>query len=141
MNRFLIAVAALSLAFPLVATGQSALQTAGLMTPDSEHEVHNLMKSAHSSDQYRQLAGYFHQREADYHSKAAAEMAERDRRAQTNAGVARKYPRPVDSAQYLYELYLSDAAIAAVMAQHYDQLAASPEPDHQQVMTSFPGGS
>jgi len=85
--------------------------------------VQSLIKSAHSSAQYTQIAGYYHQREAMYRAKAAEEKAERDRRAQVNAALMQKYPRPVDSAQYLYESYLSDANSAAVQAQHYDQLA------------------
>jgi hypothetical protein len=36
-----------------------------------------------------------------------------------------KYPRPVDTAQYLYESYVSQADDAALQAQHFDQLASA----------------
>ena len=75
--------------------------------------------------QYKQLADYFHQQEAKYRAEAAAEKIERDRRAQVNAGLMQKYPRPVDTAQYLYESYVSQADDAALQAQHFDQLASA----------------
>jgi len=124
MNRTLIIVAALSLTFPLAGMAQSAMQTASVTTPMSPREANGLMKSAHSSAQYKQLAGYFHQQEAKCRANAAAEKVERDRRAQVNAGLYQKYPRPVDSAQYLYESYVADADNAALQARRYDQLAA-----------------
>ena len=75
--------------------------------------------------QYKQLADYFQQQEAKYRAEAAAEKIERDRRAQVNAGLMQKYPRPVDTAQYLYESYVSQADDAALQAQHFDQLASA----------------
>ena len=56
--------------------------------------------------------------------EAATEKLESDRRAQVNAGLYQKYPRPVDTAQHLYETYLADADSAAAQAKHYDELAA-----------------
>src|SRR5580700_9623431 len=109
MNRTLFAIATLSFAVPLAALAQSTEQTASLAVPTSPREVHELIKSAHTTTQYRELASYYHQQEADYRAKAAAEKADRDRRAQVDAGLYQKYPRPVDSAQYLYESYVSSA--------------------------------
>jgi len=80
--------------------------------------------TANTPADYKQLAGYYHQQEAKYRAEAAAEKAERDRRAQVNASVYQKYPRPVDSSQYRYESYTTDADQAALKAQHYEQLAA-----------------
>ena len=123
MNRTLIIAAAL-ITFPLMGMTQSTTQTANLTIPLTANEAHSLMKSAHSTEQYKQLAGYFHQQEAVYRAKAADEKIERDRRAQVNAGLYQKYPRPVDSSQYRYESYTTDADQAALKAQHYEQLAA-----------------
>jgi hypothetical protein len=123
MNRTLQVVATLSLAFPLAAIAQST-QTASVTAPISPQQAHALIKSAHTNTQYKQLAGYYHQQEADYRAKAAAEKIERDRRAQVDAGLYQKYPRPVDSAQNLYDSYVSSADNAALQARHYDQLAA-----------------
>ena len=136
MNRPLIIVALLSLASPLAGTAQTTTQTASVTAPMSPHEAHDLMKSAHSVDQYKELAGYFHQREADYRAKAAAEKIERDRRAEVNASLYQKYPRPVDSAQYLYDSYVADANAAALQAQRYDQLASGQSQRDQQMATS-----
>jgi hypothetical protein len=84
------------------------------------------MATAHTVDQYKQIATYFHLREASLRAKAAAEKTELERRAQVNAGLYQKYPRPVDSAQSLYESYVSDADSAAAHARHYDQLSMTP---------------
>jgi len=138
MNRILV-VAALSLTFPLAGMAQSTTQTASLSTPIAPREAHSLLLSAHSGAQYQQLAGYFHQQEAKYRAEAAAEKIERDRRAQVNAGLTQKYPRPVDSAQYLYESYLSQADSAALQAQHFDQLAAAQTHHDQQFATASQG--
>jgi hypothetical protein len=94
------------------------------------------MLSAHNSAEYKQLAGYFHQQEVKFRAEAAAEKIERDRRAQVNAGLMQKYPRPVDSAQYLYESYVSQADSAALQAQRFDQLAAAQNQHDQQFATA-----
>jgi hypothetical protein len=132
MNRTLQVVATLSLAFPLAAIAQST-QTASVTAPVSAQEVHELIKSAHTSTQYKELASYYHQQEAGYRAKAAAEKVERDRRAQVDAGLYQKYPRPVDSAQALYDSYISSADSAALQARHYDQLAGGQAQSGSQV--------
>ena len=125
MNRTSVTFAAvLALAFPVVGIAQSNSQT-NVTAPISATEVRALAKSAHTSAEYSQLASYYHQQEAKYRAEAAAEKTERDRRASVNAGLTQKYPRPVDSAQYLYESYSASADQAAVQAQHYDQLATA----------------
>jgi hypothetical protein len=138
MSRILI-VAALSLTFPLAGMAQSTTQTASLSTPLTAQGALSLMKSAHSNEQYMQLAGYFRQRETDYRAKAAAEKSERDRRAQVNAALYQKYPRPVDSAEYLYESYVSTADDAALKARHYDQLAAGQSQQDRQLAVESQG--
>jgi hypothetical protein len=126
---FLRLVAATFLCFPYVLNAQqsAAQQTAPAAVQLSRQELKTLLATAHTSDQYKQLAGYFHAQELAARSKAVAEKVERDRRAQVNAALYQKYPRPVDSAQYLYESYLADADRAAALAQHYDQLASQNE--------------
>lgn len=132
MNRILLLVATLSFAFPLAATAQST-QTASVTAPMSPRDLQSLVKTAHSRAQYTELASYFRQQEADYRAKAAAEKAERDRRAQVNAALYQKYPRPVDSAQYLYESDITNADSAALRARHYDQLASGQSEHGDQV--------
>jgi hypothetical protein len=139
MNRTSIAVGILSFALSLAGAAQSTVQTASLSAPLSAHDVHNLMKTARNVAEYQQLAGYFHQQEAQYRAEATAEKAERDRRAQVNAGLTQKYPRPVDSAQYLYDSYVSQADNAALQARHYDQLAAG-QGNHERQLAASPEG-
>jgi hypothetical protein len=136
----MMAAAVLSLTFPLAGVAQSTVQTASLSAPMSTHDVHNLMKSANSKAQYEQLASYFHRQEAQYRAEAAAERAERDSRAQINAGMAQKYPRPVDSAQNLYQSYVSKADNAALRARHYEMLA-TPAGQNQQNASDSQGKS
>jgi hypothetical protein len=123
MNRTCLLIATLSLVVPLAASAQSTSQTTGLSAQISASELQSLIKSAHSTNQYQQLATYYHQQETMYRSKAADEKAERDRRAQVNAALMQKYPRPVDSSEYRYEAFSADADRAAVQADHYDRLA------------------
>ncbi len=93
--------------------------------PISTQEAHTLVKSAHSSAQYQQLASYFHQRAADYLAKAEAEWVERNRRSHIHAALYRKFPSPVDSAQALYDSYVYEANHAALQARHYQKLASA----------------
>jgi len=139
MNRTLIVVATLSLALPFAGMAQSTTRTSSISAPIPEHELQSLIKSAHNSAQYKQLAVYYHQQEAKYRAEAVAEKAERDRRAQVNASLTQKYPRPVDSAQYLYESYSAEADSAALNAQHYDKLAASQNQHDQQLAAASQG--
>jgi hypothetical protein len=118
----------LSFSCVINSNGQVSTQAAPPPVHLSRHQLHVLIGSAHSTAQYEQLASYYRAKEADYRAKAAAEKVERDRRAQVNAPLYEKYPRPVDSAQRLYQSYLADADQAAANAKHYEQLAAQDPP-------------
>jgi hypothetical protein len=139
MNRIVICLSVMALTFPIAAVAQSTTQTASLTAPLTARDAQSLMKSASSSGQYKQLASYFRQREATFRAKAADEKTERDRRAQVNAALYQKYPRPVDSAQYLYDSYVSSADSAALQAQHFDQLAAGQTNQGQQLAGASTG--
>ena len=139
MNRILLLASVSLLTFPLVGIAQSTTQTASLSAPLTAHDAHSLMKGAHSVAEYKELAGYFHQQEAEYRAKAADEKVELDRRAQVNAGLYQKYPRPVDVAQSRYDSYLANANDAALQAQHYDQLAVGEGQQDHQLATSSQG--
>jgi len=124
-RRLLTASALLAAAVLLFRATHSPAQEPATPTRIAKSDLKALVANAHSSDQYRQLATYFHRQEQEYRTKAAAEKVERDRRAAVNAGLSQKYPRPVDSAEYLYESYVSSADRAAAQAQHYDRLASN----------------
>ncbi len=118
--RFIVPIA---LALPLSALAQSNVQPASAPAL-TKSGLHSLIATAHSSEQYRKLADYFHRQASAYRAKAAEEKIERDRRAQVNAPLMMKYPRPVDSSQYRFESYSADANQADARAAHYDQMAA-----------------
>jgi hypothetical protein len=121
VNCLRFVLAATSLVFPLALLAQPPVQTATI----SSHELHLLIKSAHSSAEYRQIASYFRLQGTIDHAKAADERAERDRRAHVNAALMQKYPRPVDLAQGFYEQYSADADQADALSRYYDHLAAT----------------
>jgi hypothetical protein len=125
MNRILKVVAAVSLAVPLAGMAQPAAQTANQSTEMTKQQLRDLQKNAHESAQFKQLADYYHQQEAEYRAKAADEKVEWDRRQQMDPyGTAVKIPSPANSAERLYESYSYEADHNGDLANHYDQLAA-----------------
>lgn len=127
MNRIMTAVAAVFVIPCAALLGQSRPRPDAAGSSMSQREIETLVKSAHSVAEYKYLADYFHQREADYRVKAAVEKAELDRRVQINAALYQKYPRPADSAQSIYDSYLAGATQAALQAERFDALAAGQE--------------
>jgi hypothetical protein len=139
MNRILLLASTILLTSSIAGIAQSTAQMASLSAPLTAHEANSLIKSAHSVAEYTELAGYFHQQEAEYRAKAADEKIELGRRAQVNAALYQKYPRPVDVAQSRYDSYLASANGAALQARHYDQLAAGEGEQDRQLATSSQG--
>ena len=132
MNRTLILAASLISLTSAIGWTQASVQTASA-TSLSPQDVRALVKTAHSDAEYRELAAYYHQQEAGYRAKAAAEKVELDRRAQVNAALYQKYPRPVDTAQSLYDSYVANANSAALQAKHFNDLATG-QGQHQEQM-------
>jgi hypothetical protein len=124
MKRTLIAGAILSLAFAGVASSQSANTPAANETHYTQAQLKQLLHEAHSPEQYKVLASYFAGRHDYYAQQASEEKQEWVRRSQNVMVVAAKYPRPVDSARYLYEYYLLKATEQGDLAVKYGQLAA-----------------
>ena len=83
------------------------------------------MKQAHSASDYRALAVRFHEQEQVYKTRAAEEKAEWARRQQITVSIAEKYPRPVDSAHYLYDYYSQKADQMSKTAAEYEARAAA----------------
>jgi len=80
-------------------------------------------REAHTAAQYSALADCYEKMQKEYLEKAAQEKQEWERRSQNVTATAAKYPRPVDSARYLYEYDLSRASEAEKMHMKYSQLA------------------
>jgi hypothetical protein len=107
----------------------SFAQSAFVVRVHSSHaELRHMMRTAHTPEQYQQLAASMRQRQMASDAKAAEEQQLWQQREQTIAASTNKYPRPVDSARYLYEYYAGKADREGQLAAHYEQLAANVTP-------------
>jgi hypothetical protein len=91
----------------------------------SHAQVEQMLRSAHTVEQYQMLASYFHARQVSFAEKAQSEKQEWDRRSQITAASYQKYPRPADSSRDRYEYFTYEAQQAGDQAAHYDSLATS----------------
>jgi hypothetical protein len=89
----------------------------------SRHQLHTLIHDARTPEQYRVLAQYFRTRQDWFQQEAKQEKIELQRRQKVFAGVAVKFPSPVDSAQHLLEYYRSMAQQMAAKAPCYEAKA------------------
>jgi hypothetical protein len=87
-----------------------------------------MIRGARSTQQYQQLATYFRSRQQSLEQQAQAEKAEWERRSQSNAGAAQKYPRPADSSKNRFEYFAYEADQMGQQAEHYESLTASAAP-------------
>ena len=82
-----------------------------------------LVRDAHTAKQFQALGNYCDRQQKEFMQQAAEAKVKWDKRSQNTVGVLAKYPRPVDSAKYLYEYYVRKAAEAGSLAQKYRRLA------------------
>jgi|SRR5271154_5845335 len=94
----------------------------------SRAELKQLIAIAHTPEQYKALASYYRQQERSFRARQAEEKLIWEQRAQNTTSTAQKYPRPVDSAHYLYDYYAYEADRSAQQATHYEQLAGTGTP-------------
>jgi hypothetical protein len=97
-------------------------------TQYSHSELQAMIRGARSTQQYQQLATYFRSRQQSLEQQAQAEKAEWERRSQSNAGAAQKYPRPADSSKNRFEYFAYEADHMGQQAEHYESLTASAAP-------------
>jgi len=119
-------VATCVLSFALVSAGNAQGTTSAADTGVhlSRSQLKQLTSDAHTPEQYNTLAAYYGAKQATYLRKAEDERLEWVRRSQNIVLIEAKYPRPVDSAKYLYEYYLTEATDAGALAAKYANLAA-----------------
>jgi hypothetical protein len=86
--------------------------------------LHQMIREAHTPQQYQQLASYFKAQQQTMEQKAQVEKAEWQRRSQNTASAAQKYPRPVDSSRNWYEYLAYEADQMGRQAAHYESLSA-----------------
>ena len=125
MRRNLYAVCILSFGLAGVASAQQPTPSAANGAQYTQSQLKQLARDAHTPEQYSALAAYYGNQQKDYLQQAAEEKQEWIRRSQNIVSIAAKYPRPVDSARYLYEYYAYEAAQTGELAAKYAQLSAS----------------
>jgi hypothetical protein len=128
MKRNLSALCVLSLALVGVVNAQAAAVPAANGAHYTHAQLKQMVRDAHTPEQYAALAGYYEMRQKDYLLKAAEAKQEWMRRSQNVMVVAAKYPRPVDSARYLCEYYTLMASEAGSYADKFARLAAPETP-------------
>lgn len=128
MKNRLFAASILSFALAGVANAQATASSAENGTHYTQAQLKELARDAHTPAQYGALAKFYGNRQNDYLQKAAEEKQLWIQRSQNIVSIAAKYPRPVDSARYLYEYYSTMAAESGQLAAKYDQLSAPVSP-------------
>lgn len=91
----------------------------------SHSQAEQMLRSAHTVEQYTMLANYFHAQQVVFETKAQAEKQEWDRRSQITAASYQKYPRPADSSRDRYEYFTSQAQKMSAQAAHFESLSTS----------------
>ena len=80
-------------------------------------------KQAQMPNQFGTLAEFYEKQQKHYLAEAAEERQKWERRSANVMGPAAKYPRPVDSAHYLYDYYTYKVKQAGELAVKYAQQA------------------
>ena len=124
MKRNLCAATLLTFALAGMGSAQGASPAAASGAQYTQAQIEQLAHNANTPEQYSVLAGYYGKQHKDYLQQAAEEKQEWIRRSQNIVSIAAKYPRPVDSARYLYEYYTYKASEAGSLAAKYELLAA-----------------
>jgi hypothetical protein len=124
MTRKVSAVCVLAFALAAVGSAQTTASSAGSGTHYTKSQLKQLVKDAHTASQYQALASYYGEQQKSYLAQAAEEKQEWARRSANIVSIAAKYPRPVDSAHYLYDYYTYMASESGQLAAKYAQLAS-----------------
>jgi len=126
MTRKVSAVCVLTFALATLGSAQTTASSVGSGTHYTKSQLKQLVQDAHTAGQYEVLANYYGQQQQSFLAQAADEKREWERRSANIVSTAAKYPRPVDSAHYLYDYYTYMASESGQLAAKYAQLAAPP---------------
>jgi len=91
----------------------------------SHAEVAEMIRAAHTQQQYENLAGYYRGRQQTFEQKAQAEQVEWERLSENAYSHAAKYPRPVDALRSDYEQLRYKAQQMSQRAAYYESLSIS----------------
>ena len=124
MKTIVFAICLISLGFVNSASAQQAVSSVNEGGKLTNTQLKHLAREARTSQQYETLASYYEQKQLSYQRKAAEEKQEWVRRSQNQMMVEAKYPRPVDSARYLYEYDQASAGEMSALSGKYRQMAS-----------------
>jgi hypothetical protein len=125
MKLRLIAAGIVLVGCACIGSAQTASSSSGNNPHYTREQLKQLIREAHTPSQYAALAAYYDGQRQDFQQKAAEEKVEWERRSQNIVSVAAKYPRPVDSARYLYEYYTQEASEAGSLSAKYGRLVSA----------------
>jgi len=94
----------------------------------SQAQLKQMTLAAHTPEQYKALASSYTKQQSYFLRQAAEEKQEWERRSANIVSVNAKYPRPVDSARYLYEYDAYKASEAGALSLKYAQLGGTTAP-------------
>ena len=122
---------ALSVVSIVLATGASAQEA---VSPSESHprythsQLKQLIREAHTPEQYGALADYYTGLQREYLRKAEQERQEWVQLSKNVTWMGTKAPRPMDFSRQAYQYDLSKATNAESAAAKYGQLAAPKSP-------------
>ena len=90
----------------------------------SNAELKQMEQSAHTPEQYGELASYFRSRQQDFRQQAISEVPLMAWRSQFTFSLAAKYPRPYDSSRNRYDYFMYETHQMSQKAAYYEGLAA-----------------
>jgi hypothetical protein len=122
MKKLIPVAVTLALAFATIEVVQAR---AADVSHYSQTEVRQMIRDAHSVEQYKTLASYFRARQQAFEQQAQSEKQEWDRRSQIAAASYQKYPRPADSSRNRYEYFTYEAGQMSQQAAHFESLSAT----------------
>jgi hypothetical protein len=128
MIRRLLAFSVVSIALATAASAQEAVSPSGSHSSYTHSQLKQMIREAHTREQYSALADYYTGLQREYLLKAEEERQEWVRRSQNVIWTGAKTPRPMDSSRYAYQSYMSKATKAESSAAKYGQLAAAKSP-------------
>ena len=125
MIRRLFALSVISIALTTAASAQEAVSPAGSHSRYTHRQLKQMIRDAHTPEQYSAIANYYAGLQREYLRKAEEERQEWIRRSKDVIWTGAKTPRPMDSSRYAYQCYMSEATKAESAAAKYGQLAAA----------------
>jgi opacity protein-like surface antigen len=124
MIRRLLAFSVVSIALATAASAQEAVSPSGSHSSYTHSQLKQMIREAHTREQYSALADYYTGLQRDYLRKAEEDRQEWVERSKGVTWTGAKTPRPMDFSRDAYQFDMSKATKAESAAAKYGQLAA-----------------